>query len=281
MAKCAYRDKRMIEIEEKWIDENIKDEEEKEWEKDIVRIILEDLGIKANCNFEAIKGREFCIFHDPEYWKNHEEEIHKEFLKLLENNEEKIFIGFHLLEITFPKVVNGNLLMPLTKFHGILSASTTFEGEVDFTGATFEKLANFSKVTFEGGVDFDGLCFEERNFIVFRSSLFKKPHLVSFNSTEINNFLFLSTDIENISLSNTKFQNKVLKVHELLREFYFTGFTFDDVIETYGRLRGNLEKNHRFSDAGRFFYGEMEARRERKYYEILKEHKNKEKFIFL
>ena len=54
-------------------------------------------------------------------------------------------------------------------------------------------------------------------------------------------------------------------------------YTFDDVIETYGRLRGNLERSHRFSEAGKFFIGEMEARRTRKYYEFLREHEESKK----
>jgi hypothetical protein len=47
VAKCAYRRERIREIEEKWIDENIEDEEERRRKKEILSIILERLGEKA------------------------------------------------------------------------------------------------------------------------------------------------------------------------------------------------------------------------------------------
>jgi hypothetical protein len=131
---------------------------------------------------------------------------------------------------------------------------------------------------------FDELLMEDSAYVIFTSSIFEKPHLVSFKDTEIMRFLFLSSDIEKISLTNAKFKEKTLKVHELLnnpKEEVGFNYTFDDIIETYCRLRGNLEKNHRFSDAGIFFRGEMEARRTRKYYEFLRkyEKENKKDFI--
>ena len=172
-----------------------------------------------------------------------------------------------------------------TKFSDANFRGTTFFSTADFIKATFSSKADFIKADFEEVTAFEGLKTNNNSFIVFESCTFKKPHLVSFRGTEIMRFLFLSTEIEKISLRNAKFNEKILKVHELLKDpkFQFknpksqTNYTFDDVIETYGRLRGNFERNHRFSEAGKFFVGEMEVRRMRKYYEFLREHEKSKK----
>ena len=147
----------------------------------------------------------------------------------------------------------------------------TFEGGW-FDKITFEGEAMFYETIFKGETWFRNINYGDRGYIVFDSSSFEDPNLITFRSTEITNILFLNTDIKKINIGDTKF-NKNLRVHELLKNPSFkTRLTFDDVIETYGRLRGNLERNHRFSDAGRFFRREMEARRTRRYYEFLREH---------
>ena len=328
MAKCAYRGNKIKEIEEKWIDENVEDEKEKERRKRSLDDILKKLGDKADCKLETVAGSDFCMFHDPNYWKNNEDEVRGEFLKLLQNGGDKYFVGFHLPSIEFPEVVEGDLHMELTKFHGYLNASTTFQGGAIFAGTTFQKLAwfqgttfqrkaIFAGTTFQGGAAFEGatfqeamfaeatfqrkaifieatfqelalfieatfqgptafrsLKFKERGLVMFSSVKFENYHLVSFGETDIDRFLFLSTDIEKISLRNAKLPRGLLKAHEFLKnpELKHVEFTFDDVIETYGRLRGNLEKNHRFSEAGVLFVGEMDARREREYYEMLRKY---------
>jgi len=363
VTKCAYQGEKIREIEEKWIDENIKDEKERMIKKIALYLTLGELGEKANCELEAVSERGLCMFHDPEYWKSHADEVREEFLKLLKNGK-RLFVGFHLPGIKFPEFIKGNLCMSLAKIQGILDTPTRFQGEVLFNGATFQGItlfsetvfqgnASFDKATFQGAALFDEVTFQEEarfneaifqiasfhevtfqkrawfnevtfqeegrfdeatfqehawfdeaifqkdvsfvrstfqglasfyratfqgdtrfsyldfgenGLVIFESAQFKNPYLVNFEVTDMSRFLFLNTSIEKISLRNAKLHKSILRAHELLRKWpgYFT---FDDVIETYGRLRGNLEENHRYSDAGRFFVGEMEARRERKYYE--------------
>ena len=31
------------------------------------------------CDMPALPGREYCLFHDPEYWREHPEEVRKAF----------------------------------------------------------------------------------------------------------------------------------------------------------------------------------------------------------
>jgi hypothetical protein len=60
------------------------------------------------------------------------------------------FIGFHLPSIEFPKVVENDLDMELTKFHDTVNASKTkFKGLAEFVGATFLGEASFDEATFK------------------------------------------------------------------------------------------------------------------------------------
>ncbi|MEM0307068.1 MAG: hypothetical protein QXK01_08845 [Thermofilum sp.] len=47
-------------------------------------------------------------------------------------------------------------------------------------------------------------------------------------------------------MSNANLPKSLLKAHELLRTSIPIIFTFNDAIETYGRLGGNLERNTGF-----------------------------------
>jgi len=187
VAKCAYRGKKIREIEEKWIDENIKDKEERMRMKLFLDIILIELGENADCRLGAIPGREFCIFHDPDYWREHPNEVRKEFQKNLKENGEKLFIGFHLPSIKFPKVVKNNIHMELAKFHGPLEASKTelkelarFDGAVFFEEALFDeatfKNVRFSVATFKKSAQFDGATFDKAMFdvVTFKEASFTK-----------------------------------------------------------------------------------------------------------
>lgn len=107
--------------------------------------------------------------------------------------------------------------------------------------------------------------------MVFESCKFEKPHLVSFRDTDLSRMLFLRTDIDKISLWSTKFEERSLKVHGLLMDPEVRiEYMFDDVIETYARLRKNFEESRRYSEVEKLFIGEMEAKRTRRYYEFLR-----------
>ena len=162
MAKCAYRRERIREIEEKWIDENIGEEKEKHMKKVALEKILILLGEKADCRFDAIHGKEFCIFHDPNYWRDHPDEVRQKFLEHLERDEERFFIGFHLPSIEFPKIVNREMHMDLIKLHDSLSGEkTVFKGKIYFLGATIEKGVNFYGATIKDDAAFTWATFKQ------------------------------------------------------------------------------------------------------------------------
>lgn len=161
MAKCQYRGKDKIRaIEEKWIEQNIKDEVKKGKLKVLLNDILEELGNRADCKFDAVYKSSYCMFHDPNYWKRHKGRVYRRFTKLLGGSGDKVFVGFHLPSIKFPAVVNGNLTMPFTKFHGsIIASSTKFQGTADFRVAAFSGIAYFFNAELSQKTDFNGAEF--------------------------------------------------------------------------------------------------------------------------
>jgi uncharacterized protein YjbI with pentapeptide repeats len=187
VAKCAYRGERIKEIEEKWIDENVEDEEERMRKKSFLSNLLGKLGGDADCRLDAIPGEVFCIFHDPNYWREHADEVRNEFQKRLKERKERFFIGFHLPSIEFPDVVENDLHMELVKFHDTLEASSTkFEGSVYFDGATFLGVTQFLNATFKESAQFIEITFKELASVVktdfhgvtsFDNATFKKQAL--------------------------------------------------------------------------------------------------------
>jgi uncharacterized protein YjbI with pentapeptide repeats len=153
--KCVYQGERIIEIEK----ERAKDDKDKiSYIEDIIR---NKLGDKANCRFDAINEKGFCIFHDPDYWREHADEIKNEFLKELKKGE-NFFVGYHLPTIAFPKdiKIEQDLHMEFTKIHGELDVSEIrFDRNVSFDGAEFDKASSFVRAEFYGDVSFYGARF--------------------------------------------------------------------------------------------------------------------------
>jgi hypothetical protein len=160
--RCAYQGKKIHEIESEWIKNKIKDKVELDKRIELIERILGYLRDKANCRFDAIEGKEFCIFHDPDYWKTNEKEVREKFLEEL-NKGESYFVGFHLPAIVeLPKVIEQPLYMELTKIHGLFVANGThFNGEARFNGTWFNEATSFNKVLFKGKASFSGAWFNE------------------------------------------------------------------------------------------------------------------------
>ena len=80
-----------------------------------------------DCPRHAVTDRGYCEFHDPHYWREHEEEVRSKFEKIVENalknNEKLLCIGFHL---------------PTVKIKG------KFEKPAYFTDAVFQE-ADFTR----------------------------------------------------------------------------------------------------------------------------------------
>jgi hypothetical protein len=159
--KCAYQGEKIKDIEIDWIRDKIKDMEELALRIFMLEGYLKDLGDKANCRHNAIEGSKFCIFHDREYWKTHEEEVREKFLEKL-NKGESYFVGFHLPSIELPKDIKQPLHMKLAKIHGELTANgTVFNEEALFHGAWFDGEVRFFETRFNKDAAFIGTHFNE------------------------------------------------------------------------------------------------------------------------
>ncbi len=229
MVRCGYRGKRIREIEEKWIEENVEKEKEKEIAMDALNTVLEVLRGKADCRFEAINGREFCIFHDPEYWKKHEDEVRKKFLKLLQRDGDKYFVGFNLPAIKFPAAIKGALHMELAKFYGALNANKTRFEVAWFSGATFRD-ALFNGTTFKSGW-FDRVAFQEAWFreATFKEALFSRA--VFRGEVDFTGATFQERALfDNVSFQVARFSNTTFQGPALFENAIFEIAVFDDAI---------------------------------------------------
>jgi len=217
VVKCAYRGKKIRKTEEKWIDENIKDEEERMRRKIFLDIILSGLGEDADCKLDVIPGKEFCIFHDLDYWREHSDEVQNEFQKRLKESKEGFFIGFHLPNIELPKVVENNLHMQLAKFHGTLEAyNTEFKGLAQFSGAMFfgrvvfdrakfKESASFGLARFEGSAEFTSTEFDGR--ATFFETAFEKS--ASFSRATFKEVSFVRAKFKEASFAEAIFKGSV------------------------------------------------------------------------
>jgi len=95
------------------------------------------------CDMPALPGREYCLFHDPEYWREHPEEVRKAFYErvreAMASEGPAYFIGYHLPEVRL----------------GELGEEVIFRGPVYFNRAVFHKSANFDFVSFFGPAEFN------------------------------------------------------------------------------------------------------------------------------
>jgi hypothetical protein len=286
VAKCAYRGERIREIEEKWIDENVEDEEERRGKKSYLDDILRKFGEDADCMLDAIPGEEFCIFHDPNYWREHADEVRNEFQKRLKESKGGVFIGFHLPKVEFPEVVKNNLHMELVKFHDSLELfMTEFEGSVYFNGATFLGETWFFGVTFKESVWFIWVMFKESASFgaisfygetSFNDATFKKGALflgvtfeksVRFTSAKFLGYAsFSGTRFKETSFSGTRFEESAVfeRAEFLARTLFddsvFSGLvSFKDSVFLPDLLEGCLDPNNYVSFSRVYFGGSGRA----------------------
>jgi len=91
---------------------------------------------------------------------------------------------------------------------------------------------------------------------------FDKPELVRFNGFSLANTSFLHTDVSRINIGeNVSWGSDRRMLDERRADKVERGVTHDVVATVYRRLRQNLESRMRYTEAGRFFIGEMECKR--------------------
>ena len=184
------------------------------------------------CPRQAVTERGFCEFHDPDYWREHEEEVRSKFKELIkraqENNEELLCIGFNLPSVGIRGVFKKPVYFLYAKFHQ----------EVDFSLTKFHHVACFHRAEFHHKADFHGTEFH---------------HKADFSDAEFHqeaDFSFASF-YHNTYFDHAEFNGKTLFIGTTLI------FSTDDYIKDKG-IYGGLEyisfRDARFSKSSEVFF---------------------------
>lgn len=195
-----------------------------------------------------------------------------------------------------------NAVFNKSKFQSASFDNTTFQRNVDFVGVIFERNAFFTSAIFQQNAVFDETRFQQNvafNKAILHSIFFNNTtfHNVSFNGTviernmkfsprEINlqseeeqiieldlqnaQFLFkghftanlAKTKFHEADLDNVAFTNCIWP--EKLYEEEYMNFSYRDLETIYRNLKQNLQRHGDYSQAGKFFYREMEMKRKGK-----------------
>jgi len=129
-----------------------------------------DRGIKTYvCEEDAVKDG-LCIFHHPEYWREHEDEVRKKFMEKVEdasNNKKPLFcISYNLPKINLSKKkFEAPVYFAEAIFHeGAKFCEAEFSSAADFSDVAFLSVADFFRAKFQYIVDFAYAKFSEADF---------------------------------------------------------------------------------------------------------------------
>lgn len=111
--------------------------------------LKEDGEVIWECHRPALPGRKYCLFHDPDYWRENPDEVREELYKLvrraIKNEEPLECVGYHLPDVMLTEEELG--------------IEVEFRAPVDFSGAQFHGYADFSCAQFHEYVDFGNVQF--------------------------------------------------------------------------------------------------------------------------
>jgi uncharacterized protein YjbI with pentapeptide repeats/succinate dehydrogenase flavin-adding protein (antitoxin of CptAB toxin-antitoxin module) len=160
------------------------------------------------CTEPAVRDG-YCIFHHPEYWKEHKEEVKEKFMEKVEeavhNNKPLLCIGCHLPEIDLSGIhFNVPVFFDHTVFHEQAIFDRATFTYVSFSESTFEEKAIFSGAQFNEAI-FDGAFFSDADF------RFAKLEDTRFDGTVFKTANFNKADIKDVRFDNTKFEKAVFQ----------------------------------------------------------------------
>jgi len=205
------------------------------------------------------------------------------------------FLGDVEFMVTFQQKVSfrncifcENVNFGTSKFIGSgVFERAVFKKEVSFRRATFMDEANFWRSEFGGKTSFfqtrfDGQVFfgygtfpKDPNLMIFIDTKFNSSKEVRFAKVDLSNTLFRYTNLTHINFSNVNWP--VTSKLRGKRRLVFDEINIDknsklsiteaesgsyaDVKNLYQQLTRNYEERRRFSEAGDFYFGEMECYR--------------------
>jgi uncharacterized protein YjbI with pentapeptide repeats len=151
----------------------------------------------------------------------------------------------------------------------------TFQGTADFGGAAFQGTADFGGAAFQGTADFREATFQDADF--GGATFYKEVELVPKNIEKIDlrytKFLFRSFIIADLTkaLFHRCFTENVIFVdctwpdkYKIYEEKHMKDeeISFNQLETIYRDLKQNMQNHGDYDTAGRFYYKEMECRKE-------------------
>jgi uncharacterized protein YjbI with pentapeptide repeats len=157
-----------------------------------------------------------------------------------------------------------------------------FQGTADFNGTTFQGSTTFYKATFQGTAHFNGATFQDADFTdaIFQDADFtgatfhKKVEMVSKNiekldlryteflsksyiTANLSKTLFHRADLEKISFTDCMWPKKIYEEVNMEE----IDLSFKELETIYRDLKQNMQQHGDYSEAGEFYYREMEMRK--------------------
>jgi len=183
-----------------------------------------------------------CIFHHPEYWKEHEEEVRKKFYREVEeaikNKRALICVGYNFPTIDLSeKSFEASLYFNRAVFSGDAAfwgatfsenayfLEATFSGKAIFRRTEFFDHVNFDYARFKGGISFNKTRFSPgflarsidlRKRASFHNIYFEKQEDVVFDGIDMSRLSLLYTDIDRVKFRNIKWSECTTYDEELL-----------------------------------------------------------------
>jgi len=114
------------------------------------------------CGRQLLKGSDRCIFHDPYAWRTHAKLMRKEVKEKIKKGD-LIFQKYHFPKIDFSKITQefeGQVDFSNASFHGdAFFNDIVFSGPANFLRASFQRTAKFTHAKFSESVHFHGTKF--------------------------------------------------------------------------------------------------------------------------
>jgi len=151
------------------------------------------------CEEDAVEDG-LCIFHHPEYWKDHKDEVRKKFMEKVEdairNKDSLICIGYNLPKVDLSgKAFKAPVYFKDATFYEDVNLGNTNFSVADFTDTKFLSRAYFIGATFSSRADFTDTKFLSRAY--FNDAIFSSK--VYFNRTKFSEADFVEAKFFSIA----------------------------------------------------------------------------------
>jgi uncharacterized protein YjbI with pentapeptide repeats len=165
-------------------------------------------------------------------------------------------------DTVFKEKTNFNVV----NFIGNTSFSlSTFENDVSFMGTQFRDFVNFLNITFKN-VDFRGIiCYKQSQLLCdeigildLRYSNFFFRSVITAN---LSKTLFHCAFIDNVNFNGCKWPKKYIIHEEQYMNKHDINLSYSDIETIYRNLKKNMQNSGNYTDAGEFYYREMEMKR--------------------